>query len=177
MTDLSKTLCTVLTDRYAANAARVRELAGPVTEKQFWQKPFPFGNSFGHLVLHLTGNLNYYIGAQIANTGYVRDRPREFNDPNPPSKDDALKRFDDAIAMVQRTIHAQSPEDWTREYSGAGTNAQNRLDMVMQCAAHIQHHIGQMIYLNYVAAERLKSPRSQAGRSPETIAEKTNVEK
>ena len=21
--------------------------------------------------------------------------------------------------------------------------------MVMQCAAHIQHHIGQMIYLNY----------------------------
>jgi hypothetical protein len=149
MTDLSKTLCTVLTDRYAANAARVRELAGPVTEKQFWQKPFPFGNSFGHLVLHLTGNLNYYIGAQIANTGYVRDRPREFNDPNPPSKDDALKRFDDAIAMVQRTIHAQSPEDWTREYSGVGTNAQNRLDMAMQCAAHIQHHIGQMIYLNY----------------------------
>lgn len=149
MTDLPKTLSIVLADRYAANAARVRELAGPVSESQFWQKPFPFGNSFGHLVLHLTGNLNYYIGAQIANTGYIRDRPREFNDPNPPSKDDALKRFDDAIAMVQRTIHTQSPEDWAREYSGVGTNAQNRLDMVMQCAAHIQHHIGQMIYLNY----------------------------
>jgi hypothetical protein len=93
--------------------------------------------------------LNYYIGAQIAKTGYIRDRPREFNDPNPPSKDEALKRFDDAIAMVQRTIREQSPEDWTKEYSGVGTNAQNRLDMAMQCAAHIQHHIGQMIYLNY----------------------------
>jgi len=149
MTDLSKTLSTVLADRYTANAARVHELAAPLTEGQFWQKPFPFGNSFGHLVLHLTGNLNYYIGAQIANTGYVRDRPREFNDPNPPTKDEALERFDAAIAMVQRTIRAQSPEDWTREYSGVGTNAQNRLDMTMQCAAHIQHHIGQMIYLNY----------------------------
>jgi hypothetical protein len=51
-------------------------------------------------VLHLTGNLNYYIGAQIANTGYVRDRPREFNEPAPPSKEEALKRFDEAVMMV-----------------------------------------------------------------------------
>jgi len=149
MPDLHSTLSTVLTDRYAANAARVHELAAPLTNAQFWQKPFPYGNSFGHLVLHLTGNLNYYIGAQIAKTGYVRDRPREFNDPNPPSKEEALERFDDAVAMVQRTIRAQSQEDWTAEYSGAGTNAKVRLDMIMQCAAHIQHHIGQMIYLGY----------------------------
>jgi DinB superfamily len=149
MSRLDGTLASVLADRYTANAARVRELAVPLSEKQFWQKPFPYGNSFGHLVLHLTGNLNYYIGAQIAMTGYVRDRPREFNDPNPPSKEEALKRFDDAVAMVIKTIRAQSPEDWAKEYSGAGTNAKIRLDMVMQCAAHMQHHIGQMIYLDY----------------------------
>jgi uncharacterized damage-inducible protein DinB len=149
MSDLQTTVSAVLTDRYAQNASRVHELAEPVTNAQFWQKPFPYGNSFGHLVLHLTGNLNYYIGAQIAKTGYVRDRPREFNDPNPPSKEEALKRFDDAVAMVQRTIRLQSPEDWSAEYSGAGTTARTRLDMVMQCAAHMQHHIGQMIYLGY----------------------------
>jgi uncharacterized damage-inducible protein DinB len=147
MSDLNPTLAAVLADRYAQNAARVRELAAPLTNAQFWQKPFPFGNTFGHLVLHLAGNLNYYVGAQIAKTGYVRDRPREFNDPNPPSKEEALKRFDSAIAMVVQTIRAQSPEDWARGYSGAGTTARNRLDMVIQCAAHMQHHIGQMIYL------------------------------
>jgi hypothetical protein len=91
--------------------------------------------------------LNYYIGAQIAKTGYIRDRPREFNDPNPPSKDEALKSFDDAITMVIATIRAQSTDSWSAEYSGTGANAKNRLDMVTQCAAHIQHHIGQMIYL------------------------------
>jgi hypothetical protein len=116
---------------------------------QFWFKPFPYGNSFGHLVLHLTGNLNYYIGAQIANTGYVRDRPREFSDPNPPSKEEALKLLDHAVAMVIQTIRTQSPEDWSKPYSGAGTNCSNRLDMTVQCAAHMQHHIGQMIYLGY----------------------------
>ncbi len=149
MPGLDATLASVLVDRYAVNAARVRELALPLTNDQFWRKPFPYGNSFGHLVLHLTGNLNYYIGAQIAKTGYVRDRPREFNDPNPPAKEEALKRFDNAVAMVERTIRAQSANDWSAEYSGAGTNAQTRLDIVVVCAAHMQHHIGQMIYLNY----------------------------
>ncbi len=149
MPNLHSTLATVLADRYTANAARVHELAAPLTDAQFWRKPFPYGNSFGHLVLHLTGNLNYYIGAQIAKTGYVRDRPREFNDPNPPSKEEALKRFDDAVAMVQRTIRTQSPEDWSAEYSGTGTDATTRLAMILQCAAHMQHHIGQMIYLAY----------------------------
>jgi len=151
MSDLQATLSSVLIDHYTRNATRVRELAALFGDVEFWRKPFSFGNSFGHLVLHLTGNLNYYIGAQIANTGYVRDRPREFNDPNPPSKDDALRRFDDAVAMVTKTIRAQSAEDWAKEYSGVGTEAANRLDMVTQCAAHIQHHIGQMIYLGYQA--------------------------
>jgi len=157
MPELDTTLTSVLTDRYTANAARVRELAAPLTNAQFWQKPFAFGNSFGHLVLHLTGNLNYYVGAQIAKTGYVRDRPREFNDPNPPEKDEALKRFDAALEMVLKTIRAQSPEDWSAEYSGAGADAKNRLDMVAQCAAHMQHHVGQMIYLGYELQRQAKN--------------------
>lgn len=147
MPKLEGTLASVLSDRYAQNAARVRELAGPLSESQFWQRPLPYGNSFGHLVLHLTGNLNYYIGAQIARTGYVRDRPREFNDTAPPSKDEALKRFDEALTIVRETIRTQSHDDWSKEYSGVGATALNRLDMVVQCAAHMQHHIGQMIYL------------------------------
>jgi DinB superfamily len=149
MHDLHSTLAAALTERYRKNAARVQDLATPLTNAQFWQKPFSYGNSFGHLVLHLTGNLNYYVGAQIAKTGYVRDRPREFNDPNPPSKDEALSRFAAAVEMVLKTIRAQSPEDWSAEYSGVGSDATNRLDIAVICAAHLQHHIGQMIYLDY----------------------------
>jgi DinB superfamily len=146
---LDKTIASVLGKGCASNAARIHELAAPLTEAQFWRKPYPYGNSFGHLLLHLTGNLYYYIGTQIAGTGYVRDRPREFNDPNPPSRDEALKCFDDAVNMVLNTIRAQSPEDWSADYSAVGTDAKNRLEMFLQCAAHMQHHIGQMIYLGY----------------------------
>ena len=149
MQDLTSSLTSVLASRYAANLARVCELAAPLSEKQFWTKPYPYGNSFGHLVLHLTGNLNYYIGAQIALTGYVRDREREFTEPNPPSKEDALKALDATVAMVMETVRAQSPDDWSKPYSAVNTNCKIRLDMVLHCAAHMQHHIGQMIYLGY----------------------------
>ena len=63
-------------------------------------KPFPFGNSIGHLVLHLTGNLNHYIGAMIAGTGYVREREQEFTDPDHPPVGELLKAFHEAVAMV-----------------------------------------------------------------------------
>jgi len=59
--------------------------------------------------------------------------------------------------MVIQTIRAQSPEGWSKPYSGVGTNCGNRLDMTVQCAAHMQHHIGQMIYLGY----EWQRPRAQ----------------
>jgi hypothetical protein len=57
--------------------------------------------------------------------------------------------LDDAVAMVIQTIRSQSSAEWSTAYSGVGTNCSSRLDMVIQCAAHMQHHIGQMIYLGY----------------------------
>lgn len=149
MSDLHSMLTSSLVDRFMSHAARIRELAAPLTDTQFSQKPFPFGNTFGHLVLHLTGNLNYYIGAQIANTGYVRDRPREFSESNFPSKEETLQRFDAAIEIVVRTVQGQSPEDWAREYSAIGSPAANRLAIFLDCESHMRLHIGQMIYLGY----------------------------
>ena len=148
MGNLPSILPTVLAERYKVHANRIHELAAALSDAQFWTKPFPFGNSFGHLVLHLTGNLSYYIGAQIAGTGYVRDRPKEFSDSRRRSKAEVLKSFDDAVAITLHTIQNQSPEDWSAEYTAVGTiDARNRLTIFLICESHMQHHIGQMIYL------------------------------
>jgi len=149
MPDLKDTMAAGFETRYKKLAGRGRELAGPLSDEQFWTKPFPFGNSFGHLVLHLTGNLNYYVGAQIAQTGYVRDRPREFAETARPPKAETLKKFDDAIDVVLQTIRSQSPEDWSKPYTAVGSDSPDRFDMLLQCATHLDHHIGQMIYLGF----------------------------
>ncbi len=149
MADLKSTIASSLAARYKKLAAVLHELAEPLSDEQFWAKPFAFGNSFGHLTLHLTGNLNYYIGAQIAGTGYLRDRPLEFSEATRPSKADVLKKFDQAIAMVIDAINSQSAEDWSKEYTATGADARDRFDMVLQCATHLHHHIGQMMYLGF----------------------------
>src|SRR5262245_15690948 len=79
-------------------AERVEKHLRAVPKEKVYVKPFAYGNSIGHLILHLTGNLNHYIGAGIAGTGYVRNRPLEFSDPTPPPPDVALARFREAIA-------------------------------------------------------------------------------
>jgi len=149
MVDLKETLASGLAIRYTKLAGVVRELASPLTEDQFWTKPFGFGNSFGHLMLHLTGNLNYYIGAQMAGTGYERDRPKEFSDASRPSKAEVMKKFDDAIQVVVHTIRKQSADDWSAAYTAAGSDAKTRFEMVLQCATHLHLHIGQMTYLGF----------------------------
>ncbi len=154
MTDLKQTISSGLTARYKELAGVVHELAAPLRDEQFWTKPFGFGNSFGHFVLHLTGNLNYYIGAQIAGTGYVRDRPLEFADAQRPSKAEVLKKFDQAIEMVLGAINGQSAEDWSKEYAAVGADAQDRFGMILSCATHLHHHVGQMMYLVFELRRR-----------------------
>jgi hypothetical protein len=154
MTELTETLSSSMTTRYRKLAGMVRDLAAPLNEEQFWTKPFSFGNSFGHLTLHLTGNLNYYIGAQIAATGYVRDRPREFSDSTRPLKAEVLKKFDEAVEMVVRTMDSQSEADWSATYSATGADAKTRFEMVLQCATHLHHHVGQMMYLNFALQKK-----------------------
>jgi len=149
MTDLKSTIATDLKARYEKLASVIRELAGPLSDEQFWRKPFAFGNSFGHLVLHLTGNLNYYIGAQIAGTGYVRDRPQEFSETNRPSKTEVLNQFDQAIQMVLATIDNQTEGDWSRDYTAVGADAHDRFGIILTCATHLHHHIGQMMYMGF----------------------------
>ncbi len=133
---------------FEAFHARVVELCQAVSEDQFFTKPFPYGNSLGNLVLHLTGNLNYYIGTVIEHTGYVRNRELEFAEVRGKSRDEVLAEFGKAIAMVMQSLAAQNEEDWTRHYEATGvTDVQNRFGIYLRCCMHIHHHIGQMIYL------------------------------
>ena len=101
-----------LAAHYQRVGRKVHGLVEPLSTDQIWRRPFPYGNSIGHLLLHLTGNLRYYIGTQIAGSGYVRDRPREFAETDHRPKDEVLREFDDALGMVVAALSVQSNADW-----------------------------------------------------------------
>src|SRR5215469_4328647 len=86
--------------KYQQAADKIHTLLGPLSDDQIWAHPYPYGNAIGHLLLHLTGNLSFYIGAEIGKTSYVRDRPLEFSDTTHHPKTELLKNFDNAIKTV-----------------------------------------------------------------------------
>lgn len=155
MNDLASVVQEKLASYYEEIGRRVHEWVDPLTTEQIWARPFGFqrenpkdGNSVGHLLLHLTGNLNYYIGAQIAGTGYVRNRPLEFSDTKKKSKEQVLEDFDRGIRMVGETIRKQKADDWTKPYvAEREPESKDRFTAFFRCAAHAYHHVGQIIYL------------------------------
>ena len=154
MSELTDQVAGAFASEYRMRAADLHKWADPLSEEQFWRNPYAYGNSVGHLVLHLTGNLSYYLGARVANSGYVRNRNLEFTESRRPPKADVLRKFDEAIALVIATIEKQSETDWTLPYSAEGVpEARNRFTVFLRCAAHLHHHVGQ---INYLAREVTK---------------------
>jgi uncharacterized damage-inducible protein DinB len=148
VTTLNATLIQDFTRNYQNSAEKVHALVEPLSDEQIWTKPYPYGNSIGNLVLHLTGNLNNYFGAEMGGTGYVRNRPLEFAETSRIPKNELLKRFDEAIAVVAAVLLKQSESDWGAAYSAKGMEEiGNRFSAFLHCAGHIYHHTGQMMYL------------------------------
>jgi len=146
MSDLATAVKDDLIRYFRHLSARVERAARSLPHDKLWVKPFAFGNSMGHLILHLTGNLNHYIGAQIAGTGYVRDRPLEFTDPSQQPPAQVVARFQETIEMVVRTIESLDDAGLllpVKDYDPI----QTRFGLLLVCASHLNNHIGQMAYL------------------------------
>ena len=148
MSNLEHTVASEFASYFENVAAKLHKWVDPLSQEQFWRNPYSYGNSIGHLVLHLTGNLNYYIGAQLAATGYIRNRDREFTEQDRPSQQEVMRSFDRAVQLVADTIRKQSPESWSAAYSAERSKEKNRFAIVLSCAAHADHHVGQIIYLS-----------------------------
>ncbi len=148
MSQLAIVLQTGFAHSFEDYRTRIHKMADQLTDEQFWSKPYDYGNSFGNLVLHITGNLAFYIGTHIHQTGYVRDREREFELVPVAGKSEALRDLDAAVAMVVESLASQSDEQWSEPYVAPGiADVHNRFEMYLRCAAHFHHHIGQITYL------------------------------
>src|SRR5260370_35742116 len=101
---LDKLVKEALVGKLEALRDEIRTAAEPLSEQEFWAKPVEPGNSVGHLAQHLAGNLNHFVGAQLGQTRYVRDREREFGGTFAPSKAETLRLLDDAGLPCRRGV-------------------------------------------------------------------------
>src|SRR5579863_739446 len=93
----------------------IKEINAYQDPEAIWRVDKGIANSAGNLALHLVGNLNTYIGAELGKSGYVRNRDLEFSAKGIPATQ-LVRMLEDTIPIVERTISHLTNEQLDSEY-------------------------------------------------------------
>jgi hypothetical protein len=127
-----------------------RELALFPNDESAWATVPGVTNSAANLALHLAGNLQYFIGAVLGRTGYVRNRDAEFGRRSGARAEIAVE-LDAAIRVVQAVLPQLTEEqlDAPLPEPVMGLRFRTGAFLIHLCA-HAGFHLGQAGYLRRV---------------------------
>lgn len=115
-------------------------------EANIWHIQDAISNSAGNLCLHLIGNLNTYIGAELGNSGYIRNRELEFSAKNVP-REELLQKIDATIDVVENALNHLAPEKLPEEFPVLVFAEKTSIEyMLIHLTTHLGYHLGQINY-------------------------------
>ena len=126
------------------------EISSFQDETNMWKTTAGILNPAGTLALHITGNLQHFIGAILGGSGYVRDREHEFSARDVPAADilaeieQTKETVVSALSQLEPgTMHATYPIDILE--SNATTE-----QIILHLYGHLNWHLGQVNYLRRI---------------------------
>lgn len=115
-------------------------------ENKIWFVEKGLTNSAGNLTLHLIGNLNTYIGAEIGKTNYIRNRELEFSQKDIPKKE-LIKSIEETIIMIENALDKVTEEDLKKEYPVLVFDKKTSTEyFLIHLSTHLAYHLGQINY-------------------------------
>jgi len=115
-------------------------------EDKIWYVEKQISNSAGNLCLHLIGNLNTYIGAQLGQTGYIRDRDLEFSAKNIP-RTELLNKIDETIRVVSEALEKLNEDELKKEFPVVVFDKKTSTGyLLVHLTTHLSYHLGQINY-------------------------------
>ena len=100
--------------RLEASVGKIRHCVDQLSDEQLWWRPDEPMNSIGNLVLHLSGNLRQWIVAGVGGATDNRNRPEEFAERGPISREDLLGLLDLAVNDSREALGGITDEDLLR---------------------------------------------------------------
>ena len=122
------------------------EIESYPNENSIWEIRSDINNSAGNLTLHLIGNLNTYIGAELNKTGYIRNRELEFTRKNVP-RVQLIKSIEATINVIENALDQLSVTDLEKEYPILIWEKKTSTEYVLiHLTTHLAYHLGQINY-------------------------------
>jgi hypothetical protein len=124
-----------------------REIAQFPDDDSAWRTAPGITNSAANLALHVSGNLQYFIGTILGGSSYVRNREAEFGRRSG-SRIEINRELDAAIDVVRSVLPALPDATLAAEFPEKvmGMTFQTNAFLVHLCA-HAGFHLGQAGYL------------------------------
>ena len=123
-----------------------REIIQYPTLESIWTVRGDIKNTAGNLCLHLCGNLQHFIGAILGQSGYIRDREKEFALKNISAKElvsEVIRTKESIKAALQKL----EPAVLDKEYPIAVFNYPMTTQyFLIHLSAHLGYHLGQINY-------------------------------
>lgn len=139
-----------LTDLFTGVLEKLKEeLLKFKDEENIWRTVNGVTNATGTLVLHLVGNLQFTIGTQLGNTGYIRNREAEFSQRGV-SRADLIAGIEHTIEVVKSTLPAIGPDKLNEKYPLENLGSHNTAWYTGYFYGHVQYHLGQINYLRRI---------------------------
>lgn len=139
-------LTEILINLFERDLSRLEdEIAAYDTEEAIWRVPEGIKNSAGNLCLHLCGNLQHFVGAILGQTGYVRQRDREFSDKNIP-RQDLLALVGVTRRVVLTVIVGLTPEAMAQQFPERVMGDMTTDHFLVHLYGHLNYHLGQINY-------------------------------
>ncbi len=150
----------------------IREIEAYPDDGTVWQTAPGVTNSGGTLALHVAGNVQYFIGAVLNSSGFVRDRDAEFASRGLP-RARLLAELEAAVSAVEQTLPGLTDAQLAAEYPAPVAGRRVRTsDLLAHLAAHLGYHLGQVDYhRRFVTGDGpldVVSPRELPEYQPET---------
>ncbi|MEO6174443.1 MAG: DUF1572 family protein [Flavobacterium circumlabens] len=122
------------------------EIESYQNETQIWAIDKNISNSAGNLCLHLIGNINTYIGAEIGKTGYIRNRELEFSLKDI-AKTELIQKIENTISVVNTALDKLIPADLEAIYPLVVFEKEMTTGFfLVHLSTHLAYHLGQINY-------------------------------
>jgi len=122
------------------------EIASYSNEDRLWIVDQEISNCAGNLCLHIVGNLNTYIGANLGNTGYIRHRELEFSLKDIP-RSELLSQIDTVMIIVENILNTLTSEDLEKQYTQRVFEEKTTTGyFLIHLTSHLAYHLGQINY-------------------------------
>ena len=126
----------------------ITEIEAYPSENALWLVPGQINNSAGNLALHLAGNLSQFIGDDLGDVPFARDRESEFSVKNLP-RAELIDGLRPTRALVEQTLahlnDARLDSIHPRQPPGFPKAMSSRYFLV-HLYGHLNYHLGQINY-------------------------------